>query len=218
MSRNITIFEQLRTDIIAGDYPPGTCLPTERDLAVHYAATRNTIREVVRRLQQAGLVVARQGSGTMVQDFRTTGGIELLVPFLTVGASPDERAQVLADLRRHFCATLGLASALSAERAWLEDVQRLRLVPDAAAFKGDVEGLATAHDTWTRHLFASSRSLAVQLAGNPVLDAVLQLRSAELLAVGPELSEWESAIVECVSRRDPAAATEVAAQIPIWQS
>src|SRR5690606_8611431 len=74
-SQNIarTVFESLRTQILAGTLSPGERLPGERELAATYGTNRNTLREAVRRLEQARLVTVRHGQGVTVADFRRTG-------------------------------------------------------------------------------------------------------------------------------------------------
>ena len=46
--------------------PPGSQLPTELGLSDAYSASRNTIRDAIKRLASMGLVETRQGQGTFV--------------------------------------------------------------------------------------------------------------------------------------------------------
>lgn len=70
----------LRERIADGTYPPGGMLPAERDLAVEFAVSRVTIRNVLDRLQAQDLVRRQPGKGTYVvgRDGQTTAG-ELVV-------------------------------------------------------------------------------------------------------------------------------------------
>jgi DNA-binding FadR family transcriptional regulator len=52
------VAEQIRAEIFSGRYAPGDPLPTERDLAQIFAASRQSVREAIRALQAEGLVVA----------------------------------------------------------------------------------------------------------------------------------------------------------------
>lgn len=63
--------------IIDGVYPAGSRLPTERHLAAEFGTARSVVREALKRIEALNLVVIRQGSGAVVQDFQTSGGIEL---------------------------------------------------------------------------------------------------------------------------------------------
>ena len=62
-----TIAEAIRSQIESGELPPGAQLPSERDLASTYGTARNTAREAVRILADAGLVITDQGKGSFVR-------------------------------------------------------------------------------------------------------------------------------------------------------
>ena len=61
------IVTALRKDILGGRYVAGTRLPTHSDLCARFGASRNSVREALRKLQEDGLVSSRQGSGTRVE-------------------------------------------------------------------------------------------------------------------------------------------------------
>jgi DNA-binding FadR family transcriptional regulator len=60
------IAARLRQAILDGRYADGERLPAERELATHFDASRSTVREALRRLEEMSLVVRRIGSGTFV--------------------------------------------------------------------------------------------------------------------------------------------------------
>jgi GntR family transcriptional regulator len=64
---------------------PGSQLPTELELREEYEASRNTIRDAIKRLISLGLVETRQGQGTFVT--------QAIDPFVTV-LSPDPEVGV----------------------------------------------------------------------------------------------------------------------------
>lgn len=61
-----TIANHIREKIEAGSLPIGARLPTEHGLSEYYGASRNTIRDAIKRLNALGLVVTRPGQGTFV--------------------------------------------------------------------------------------------------------------------------------------------------------
>lgn len=61
------IAEDLRHQIETGDLKPGAKLPSERELASKYGTARNTAREAIRLLSEAGIVTAEQGRGSFVR-------------------------------------------------------------------------------------------------------------------------------------------------------
>jgi GntR family transcriptional regulator len=78
------IAEDLRKQIDDGTLVPGSQLPTEDELRKQYGASRNTIRDAVKRLSSQGLIETKPGVGTFV----TTRPD----PFVTVlTANPNER-------------------------------------------------------------------------------------------------------------------------------
>src|SRR5436853_6488353 len=82
------IVDQLRSLILTGAYAPGDKLPPERLLAKQLGVNRASLREALKKLEHQGLVKIRQGDGTRVQDFRQTGGLDLishLIPLVQGG-------------------------------------------------------------------------------------------------------------------------------------
>jgi GntR family transcriptional regulator len=61
------IADDLRGQIDTGDLTENTRLPTELELSRTYEASRNTIRDAIRRLISQGLVETRHGQGTFVK-------------------------------------------------------------------------------------------------------------------------------------------------------
>lgn len=57
---------EIKEDILAGVYPVGTLLPTEQELCDRFRASRYTVREALRLLEDDAMVERRQGRGTEV--------------------------------------------------------------------------------------------------------------------------------------------------------
>jgi GntR family transcriptional regulator len=60
------IADDLRAKITEGRLAPNAKLPTEGELSDQYEASRNTVREAIRRLTDEGLLESRPGQGTFV--------------------------------------------------------------------------------------------------------------------------------------------------------
>lgn len=60
------VYEIILNSIIEGEYPPGSKLPSENQLAEKYQVSRPTIRTAFSRLVELGYVVKKQGVGTFV--------------------------------------------------------------------------------------------------------------------------------------------------------
>jgi GntR family transcriptional regulator len=60
------IKENLQDLIESGELKPGTMLPSERELAEHYAVSRLTVRQAISELVREGLLIRQHGVGTFV--------------------------------------------------------------------------------------------------------------------------------------------------------
>ncbi|TMQ95973.1 GntR family transcriptional regulator [Actinomadura soli] len=60
------IAAKIRQEIIAGEYPTGSVLPPEPELAERYGASRSLVNRAMQVLAAEGIVRPRQGRGTMV--------------------------------------------------------------------------------------------------------------------------------------------------------
>jgi DNA-binding FadR family transcriptional regulator len=132
------VFRSLLEAVLAGRYEPGEKLPTQRALAADLAVTMSSLREALKRLEQMGLVEARQGDAMRVRDWREHGGLDVIAHLLFRSGGLD--AGVMADVLEARGLMLRELAALAAERR--DDAQARRLVeladqvagaPDAAA-------------------------------------------------------------------------------------
>jgi GntR family transcriptional regulator, transcriptional repressor for pyruvate dehydrogenase complex len=107
------IADQIRSLIRSGEFPAGSRLPPERDLARQLGVSRPSVREAVIALEVEGLVEVRIGSGIYVR------APEPSRPSAEATAGPFEllRARYVIEAE---CAAL---AAKSAKRAQLEDIE-----------------------------------------------------------------------------------------------
>jgi GntR family transcriptional regulator len=76
--------EALRGWLATGRHRPGERLPPEQELSAHLGISRGTLRTALRRLEESGEIVRRQGSGTYVGRAASTSldeGLEKLVSY-----------------------------------------------------------------------------------------------------------------------------------------
>jgi GntR family transcriptional regulator len=83
MSRpvHVSIRDDLRLRLSAGEWRAGERLPSETDLAARYGVARMTIRQAVEALASTGAVVRRQGIGTFAAEKLPTGCTDDLMSF-----------------------------------------------------------------------------------------------------------------------------------------
>ncbi len=168
-----TIFVDLQRRILAGELAAGDRLPPERELAQQYDANRHTLREAIRKLEQARLVTVRQGQGATVTDFRTQGTIDLIGPYLVSGGDVRERIQALLDLLEARTRVLESALAMVARRADPEDVERISEVARGQLERfdaGDQTALALGDADLIDALLDGAHSLTIRWLANTFLE------------------------------------------------
>jgi GntR family transcriptional regulator, transcriptional repressor for pyruvate dehydrogenase complex len=200
-----SVAEQLRTAILRGEVEVGERLPPERQLAPRFGTNRNTLREAIRSLEAQGLVVARQGDGVRVTDFRTSGELSLLPDLLRI-AEGEQRNRMVRDvlvMRRRMATEV---ASLSAERATDEQVDRLeRLLDQQREHGGDL--LLTMQTDLKIYgtMVEAADSLVVTLLFvtlNKLVTACVELIPA-LLYVRPDYIVTMSRVIAAIRARDP---------------
>ena len=174
----VTVFRDLRKQILSGELAPGERLAGERELAAKYGTNRNTLREAVRRLEQSRLVTVRHGQGVTVADFRKTGTMELLSPFLETGPDVVEIIHMLEDILPARLLVIEFASRLAVRRANQSDIDRLRDITDlliAAFERGDPKVVGHGFQRWLDALIDAGHSVSIRWIANPFLEAYRDL-------------------------------------------
>ena len=95
-----TVFEKLLADIVGGVYPSGSRLPAERELSRQLGASRPTLREALRRLDEWSLVEPRRGSGIVIRPYREWS-LEVIAAYLKYGKPQPGQpsiARIIVDL------------------------------------------------------------------------------------------------------------------------
>ena len=135
------VIDQLRSAISTGEWPVGTRIPPESELASSLEVGRNTVREAVRALAHGGLLEVRQGDGTYVRAttelsgaLRTLCGAELR-EVLEVRRTLEVEAARLAAARSTADGRVELRAALAERDVAVEAVA-------AATRRGDEPGPA----------------------------------------------------------------------------
>jgi DNA-binding FadR family transcriptional regulator len=111
----VQIADQIRSLIATGEFPPGSRLPAERELAKRFGVSRPSLREALIALEVEGYVDVRPGSGIMV----TT--LESVMPAIPDEEGPLEilRARILLE---------GEIAAEAARRMGPKDVAALERI------------------------------------------------------------------------------------------
>lgn len=132
--KNKTIFEPLRNErafesiakqiketIFSGKLGPGDKLPTERELAEIFNASRVSVRSALLNLEQSGLLNIRKGAGGgfFVRDFNSKPVRDSMGDLLKLGKTS------IADLTEARLIIEPQASGLAAKRATSDDLEKI---------------------------------------------------------------------------------------------
>ncbi len=206
------VFEQLRNQILRGERPAGSSLPAERALCEALGVNRSAVREALRRLEQAGLVVVRQGDASRVLDYRRSTSLDLLGVLLL---RPDGRfdARVVRGI-------LEMRSALGPDAARLAALRsgRLcgeRLTAEVAAMadaQGDLTRLQAIATSFWSHLIDGADNVAYRLAFNALHETYDRVRVLLARPMEAELADAApyAALAAAVCRSDGDAAESLA--------
>ncbi len=120
------VLEDLRARLTAGEFVER--FPTDNELVARYGVSRQTVREAVRRLSDAGVLERARGRGTRVRDFQQIGGtLESLYEQIEAQGAA-QRSIVRA---RELVTDPAIATRLKlAADAHLVHIERLRLADD----------------------------------------------------------------------------------------
>jgi DNA-binding FadR family transcriptional regulator len=205
------ILQDLRLDILAGRFPRGAKLPTERELAAGYGVSGATVREAVRGLIASGLVEVRHGSGAYVtgDSFGLLDApLRSMIQMERIGVP--EVLGVLKALHMY-------AAELAATRAVAQETGRLREALAALDTARDAEDLSL-------RLMAFLSELTL-ISGNPLLavlagflagiqvDLAIQLSGgtfADWRKTVRRLSKERERLVAAIEARDAPAARQAA--------
>ena len=205
------IFEDLQRQILGGKLTAGERLLGERELAAQYGTNRNTLREAVRKLEQARLVSVRHGRGVTVADFRRTGTPELLSPYLQAGPDLSEVADIIGDVLEPRILLLEYAARLAVRRAEPADVERLSDIGDLliAAFEaGDAAVVARGFQRWLDVLVEAGHSVSVRWIANSLFDALRDTleRFPNLWVLEPTFPAYLTGLIQAVRTGDESSA------------
>lgn len=66
----LQIAERITRSVLAGEYPPGTQIPSVRQLALDAAVNPNTVQHAFTELEQEGIILPRGTTGRFVTEDR----------------------------------------------------------------------------------------------------------------------------------------------------
>ncbi|HEU4802279.1 MAG TPA: GntR family transcriptional regulator [Solirubrobacterales bacterium] len=207
------VHEALRDEILAGSLEPGAAVPSERTLAERFGVHRQSVREALKRLEQAGLVEITHGGATRVLDWRDQGGLEILADLADVGGGepPAGLARSVIEMR----ASIGIdAARLCVDRASDAELAEVNRLAGEAAVQvgGPIDQLELSYAAMWRTVVIGSGNIAYRLAFNSLVRA-LPSRREMADAVRPDEADAIRAFGTAIRARDSEAATRCAREL-----
>ena len=191
---------RLIAELASGQFPVGTRLPAERELAQVYNVSRPTVREAVIALEVQGLVEVRVGSGAYVR--RIPGQAD--VPGFNITAFELTEARLLFE---------GEAAALAATQITEEALAELDQLVRAIDLENKVPGgsekadrafhLAIARATRNSAILEAVERLWDLRGSSP--ESALLHEKARVANIKPVVDE-HTAVLQALRARDPVAA------------
>jgi GntR family transcriptional regulator, transcriptional repressor for pyruvate dehydrogenase complex len=197
------VAQQIQRLIVDGVLKPGDLLPSERDLAEQFGVGRSSVRDAIRTLELIGLVVPRQGEGTVVAEISHDA---VVTPIASVLLRKRELIEELLEIRMMLEPALAAKAAERAtaeEIAHLEDVlrrQREKLLRGESTVEEDAEFHLT--------IALAARNSVVRKVLDVLVDLLRETRARSLQAQGrPQKSfAGHRRVLAAIRRRDAPAA------------
>lgn len=206
----LPVIEALTDQIVSGELAVGAQLPSEPALCEIFGVSRITMREAVKSLEEKGLVLARQGSGTTVTE---EDGWMLLDPIVLAAVVRHDTELTLldqlVDVRARLEAPMAGQAARNATPADLAELAALLALLDSQVEEQDkfLETDVAFHD---RIMRASGNRLSRSIVRAVHAEARKSYRySGNPTSTECRVSNDEHrAILDCIKKKDEAGAEQ----------
>jgi GntR family transcriptional repressor for pyruvate dehydrogenase complex len=200
------IAEQIEKRILDGELKSGDRLPTERDLAEQFHASRTAVREAMKILAQKGLVEMRPGRGTIVIDgaheaMQNSIGLVMKLKLGEVGGSDN-----LVEVREILEVEIAARAAARATEKEIAAMREAIAVMDASL--NDADTFIAADNRFHEALAQATQNTLILILVNSIVPLLSEQRK-QIFAVegGPQRGQMHhKRILESVIKRDPEAA------------
>jgi GntR family transcriptional repressor for pyruvate dehydrogenase complex len=198
------ITEQIEQLILSGKLRSGDRLPTERELAEQFQASRTAVREAMKTLAQKGLVDMRPGRGTIVIDGTSQAMRHSLGLMMRVGQAdgPENLVEVREILEPEI-------AALAAARATEEHIAALQeAVEIMDASLDDADTFIDADNDFHRALAKATQNALILSFLDSIVDLLSEQRKNIFSVTGGSSrgQMHHKLLLAAIERHDPEAA------------
>jgi GntR family transcriptional regulator, transcriptional repressor for pyruvate dehydrogenase complex len=199
------VLEQMKQQIINGDWPTGSRIPGELQLAKMFGVSRVSVREAIHRLAGIGVLRIKRGDGTYVNEILTQDYFHTLLPILMINkASLKHMLEIRAMIESG-------SAGLAALRAKKEDIVRLRAaLSNMKQFKGDWKKFSAEDLNFhTAIAIATHNSAVVKV--NAVIHDMLMKAMKEIVRITgyDDGLYYHAKILEAIEKKDQFSAVTI---------
>lgn len=113
------VFEQLKKQLLSGEWRQGEKIPSENELAEAFGVSRVTVRQAIQKLTVLGLLETRFGEGSFVKEAKPGIYMNGLIPIAYLG---ENSLNEVLEFRRTI---EGVVAELAAEKITEEEIEEL---------------------------------------------------------------------------------------------
>jgi GntR family transcriptional repressor for pyruvate dehydrogenase complex len=171
------VFEQMKNNIVSGEWAPGARIPGELELVELFQVSRVSVREAIHRLVGMGVLTIRRGEGTFVSEILPSDYFDALLPILMI-----ERPNAIDMLE--FRNIIEVESAkLAAKRANDKDIDRMAgIIKKMEDSQGDKD-VFSAQDLNFHYAMAIATHNNVIIKVNAILSDMLKKSMEEIVGL-----------------------------------
>lgn len=207
------VHQALRKQILEGKLEPGDRIPSERVLAEQFGVNRHAVREALKRLQQASLILITHGGATRVLDWRDAGGLEVLLDLGTdLNDPPADLIRSVLEMRASIGEDAARLCAERADQGARDEVERLGERAAALIGSGEDAMLDQAFAEFWLSIVDGSGNIAYRLSLNSLLKAMLTFGEVAE-RIRPNDGSLCRRLGAAIASADPETAAEVAAHM-----
>lgn len=196
------VLDQMKQQIIRGDWATGGRIPSEVALTKSFGVSRVSIREAIHRLVGMGVLCIRRGEGTFVNEILAPDYFGTLLPILMIDAPS-------LDHMLEFRAMIEIGSAEhAARRARKEDLARMRAaLANMRRYQGDCKRFAAEDLSFHTALALATHNEVVVKVTAIIHDMLREAMEEVVRITGYEGGlHYHKRILEAIERKDARAA------------